>query len=226
MMARWRRLAVACAIAALVNMPILLVLLNSLQTTEAMLATRSVIPAVFTVSSYIFLFGHTPFLTFFANSGLIATVSTVGTLLAAGLAGYAMSRFTGWCLKIYGVALLLVQMFPIILALIPLFIIFRTLGLINNPLSVIIVYTAVHLPFATWMFRSYFDTIPRELDEAALVDGCSRLQAFFRIVLPLAGPGTAAVFSFLFSYNEFFVASVFLRDDSFMSVPVGVQMLT
>jgi len=76
------------------------------------------------------------------------------------------------------------------------------------------------------MFRSFFDTIPPELDEAALVDGCSRLQAFYRIVLPLSGPGLAAVaiFSFLFSYNEFFVASVFLRDESVMTIPVGVQM--
>ena len=222
----WLRVVVVGAIALLINTPILLVLLNSFQTTDAMLAASGVIPDVYTLANYSFLFGHTPFLIFFANSGLIATVSTIATLLAAGLAGYALSRFSGRALNIYGVALLLVQMFPIIMALIPLFIIFRTLGLINNPLSVIIVYTAVHLPFATWMFRSFFDSIPRELDEAALVDGCSRVQAFFRIVLPLAGPGTAAVavFSFLFSYNEFFVASVLLRDDTMMSVPVGVQM--
>ena len=220
------RLLVVVALALLVNTPVILVMLNSFQTTEAMQVARSVIPAKFTASNYAFLFGHTPFLRFFANSGLIAGVSTIATLFAAGLAGYALSRFHSRTLSIYGVILLLVQMFPIIMALIPLFIIFRTLGLINNPLSVIIVYTAVHLPFATWMFRAFFDTIPRELDEAALVDGCTRFGAFWCVVLPLAGPGTAAVavFSFLFSYNEFFVASVFLRDDSMMSVPVGVQM--
>ncbi len=117
-------------------------------------------------------------------------------------------------------------MFPIILALIPLFILFRTLGLINSPLSVIILYTVVHLPFATWMARSFFDTIPRELEEAALVDGCSRFGAFLRIVLPLSGPGLAAIaiFSFLFSYNEFFVANVFLRDENAMTLPVGITM--
>ena len=117
-------------------------------------------------------------------------------------------------------------MFPIILALIPLFLLFRPLGLINTPFSVIIVYAVVNLPFVTWMARSYFDTIPRELEEAALIDGCSHYGAFLRIVLPLTGPGLAAVsiFAFLLSYNEFFVANVFLRTQSAMTLPVGLQM--
>jgi ABC-type glycerol-3-phosphate transport system permease component len=214
------------ALVALVNAPIVLVVLNSFQTTDEMLASHSLIPAVLHLANYRFLLSRTPFLGFFLNSGLVATVSTVLTLVAAALAGYALSRWSGRSLALYGRLLLMVQMFPIIMALIPLFIIFRTLGLINNPLSVIIVYAAVHLPFATWMFRAFFDSIPRSLDEAALVDGCSKLMAFLRVVLPLCGPGLAAVaiFSFLFSYNEFFIASVFLRDDSVMTVPVGVQM--
>ena len=117
-------------------------------------------------------------------------------------------------------------MFPVILALIPLFVLFRKLGLINNPLSVIILYTVFQLPFATWMARSFFDTIPRDLEDAAMVDGCSRLRALIWIVLPLSGPGIAAIsiFSFLFSYNEFFVANIFLRDESAMTLPVGITM--
>jgi ABC-type glycerol-3-phosphate transport system permease component len=221
----WRVVAVS-AIALVINAPILFMALNSFQTTDQMLTSRSMIPASPTLANYYFLLQRTPYLEFFFNSGVIAATSTLATLIAAGLAGYCLSRWSGRLLAAYGRGLLMVQMFPLIMALIPLFIIFRTLGLINNPLSVIIVYTAVHLPFATWMFRSFFDTIPSELDEAALVDGCSRLQAFYRIVLPLSGPGLAAVaiFSFLFSYNEFFVASVFLRDESVMTIPVGVQM--
>jgi len=221
----WRVVAVS-AIALVINAPILFMALNSFQTTDQMLTSRSMIPASPTLANYYFLLQRTPYLEFFFNSGVIAAISTLATLIAAGLAGYCLSRWSGRLLAAYGRGLLMVQMFPLIMALIPLFIIFRTLGLINNPLSVIIVYTAVHLPFATWMFRSFFDTIPPELDEAALVDGCSRLQAFYRIVLPLSGPGLAAVaiFSFLFSYNEFFVASVFLRDESVMTIPVGVQM--
>ena len=220
------RLIAVAALALLINAPILLMVANSFQTTDQMMASHSVIPEHATVANYAFLFARTPFLTFFANSGLVAAVSTLLTLIGAALAGYALSRWNAPLLAGYARVLLMVQMFPIIMALIPLFIIFRVLGLIDDPLSVILVYAAVHLPFATWMFRSFIDAIPRELDEAALVDGCTRLSAFVRVVLPLAGPGTVAVtvFSFLFSYNEFFVASVFLREDSVMTVPVGVQM--
>jgi ABC-type glycerol-3-phosphate transport system permease component len=148
------------------------------------------------------------------------------SVAAAALAGYALSRFRSAALTAYSRLLFVVQMFPIILALIPLFVLFRSFGLINNPLSVIIVYTVVQLPFATWMARSFFDTIPTELEEAGLVDGCSRFGTFARIVLPLSGPGIAAVtiFSFLFSYNEFFVANIFLRDESSMTLPVGITM--
>lgn len=224
--AKWLRFVIVALLALLINAPVLLMVVNSFQTTDQMMVSRSVIPQQVTVTNYAFLFARTSFLRFFANSAIVAGVSTVLTVIGAGLAGYALSRWNTRLLAGYARVLLIVQMFPIIMALIPLFIIFRTLGLIDNPLSVIIVYGAVHLPFATWMFRSFIDAIPRELDEAALADGCTRISAFVRVILPLVGPGTAAVtvFSFLFSYNEFFVASVFLRDEGVMTVPVGVQM--
>ncbi|MFI5014943.1 MAG: carbohydrate ABC transporter permease [Hyphomicrobiales bacterium] len=223
---RWLLFAAVVATALLVNAPIILTILNSFQTTEQMLVSKSVFPQSFSLANYEFLLVRTAYLSFLGNTVLIAAVSTLLTLAAAALAGYALSRHHGFGLTAYSRILLGVQMFPIIMALIPLFIIFRSLGLINNPLSVILIYTVVHLPFATWMFRAFFDSIPRELEEAALVDGCSRMQAFGRVVLPLTGPGLAAVaiFSTLFSYNEFFVASVFLRDESTMTIPVGVQM--
>ena len=155
----------------------------------------------------------------------VALASTaLGTGLAA-LAGFAMSRFRLRVLGIYNQALLIVQMFPLILAIIPLFIIFRRLDMVNNFVPVILVYTVTQLPFATWMLRSYFDSVPKELDEAARVDGCPRLRGSVQIVLLLSTPGIAAVaiFSFLFSYNEFFISSVFLRDENHMTMPVGIQ---
>jgi ABC-type glycerol-3-phosphate transport system permease component len=117
-------------------------------------------------------------------------------------------------------------MFPLILTLIPLFILFRNLGLVNTRTSVVLIYTVVQLPFATWMFKAFFDAIPRELEEAAMIDGTSRFGAFWRIVLRLSGPGIAAVtiFTFLFSYNEYLIASIFLRDEAKMTIPVGIQM--
>jgi len=214
------------AIAVLINAPIILMVLNSFQTTEQMLMSKSVLPTAYTVANYEFLIARTSYLRFFSNSIVIAVVSTIVTIVAAAFAGYALSRYRTRPITVYSRILLMVQMFPIIMAIIPLFVIFRRLGLIDNPLSVIIIYATVHLPFATWMFRAFFDTIPRELEEAALVDGCSRFGAFLRVVLPLSGPGIAAVsiFSVLFSYNEFFVASIFLRSEVQMPIPVGVQM--
>ena len=223
---RWGLFLLLLAITTVINFPIIVMILNSFQTTEQILQTRSVFPEHFSLYNFEFLSTRTAFWTFFRNSVLVSGGSTAIGIAIAALAGYALSRFRHKGLGVYSRLLLMVQMFPIILALIPLFILFRGLGLINNPLSVILIYTVVHLPFATWMFKAFFDTIPRELEDAAQVDGCTKLEAFWRIVLPLSGPGTAAVaiFSFLFSYNEFFVASVFLRTESAMTVPVGIQM--
>jgi ABC-type glycerol-3-phosphate transport system permease component len=223
---RWTRFIVLTLIVLVVNLPIILVVLNSFQTTDELVGTRAIIPPHPTLANYTYLAARTSFLTFLANSFIVSGGAMLGSLIAAALAGYALSRFRGLLLGLHARALFVVQMFPIILALIPLFILFRWLGLINNPLSVVIVYTVTQLPFATWMARSFFDTIPRELEEAAQVDGCGKLRAFLRIVVPLSGPGLAAIaiFSFLFSYNEFFIANIFLRDESSMTLPVGIQM--
>ncbi len=222
---RWGLTALMTVIVLLVNLPIILMALNSLQTTQQIMASNSIIPEQFSLVNYQSL-TNTPFFTYLRNSLIVSLGATAFSVVAAVLAGYALSRFRNGLLDGYSTALFAVQMFPIILALIPLFILFRPLGFINSPMSVIIVYAVVNLPFVTWMARSYFDTIPRELEEAALIDGCSHIGAFVRIVLPLSGPGLAAVsiFAFLFSYNEFFIANVFLRTTEAMTLPVGIQM--
>ena len=222
----WGLTGIVFAIAIIINFPIILMALNSLQSTEAILARESLLPQNPDFDNYAFLFAKTPYLTFLKNSVVTALGSTVFSLTCAVFAGYALSRFRNGLLDFYGTALFAVQMFPIILALIPLFLLFRPLRLIDHPLSVIIVYGVINLPFSTWMSRSYFDTIPRELEEAALIDGCSHAGAFFRIVIPLCLPGLAAVsiFSFLLAYNEYFVANVFLRTEAAMTLPVGIQM--
>lgn len=222
---RWGLAGLMTIIVLVVNLPIILMALNSLQTTEQILASRSIIPQSFSLANYEGL-TRTPFFIYLRNSLVVSLGATGFSVTAAILAGYALSRFRNGLLDAYSTALFAVQMFPIILALIPLFLLFRPLGFINSPISVIIVYSVVNLPFVTWMARSYFDTIPRELEEAALIDGCGHIEAFLRIVLPLSGPGLAAVsiFAFLFSYNEFFVANVFLRTTESMTLPVGIQM--
>lgn len=222
----WLLAALMSVIVLVLNAPIILMILNSFQSTEDIVARRGIWPEVITFANYARLIADTPFLIYLKNSLITALGSTVFSVFAAVLAGYALARFRSPLLTGYSRLLLAVQMFPIILALIPLFLVFRTLGLIDNPLSVILVYGVANLPFATWMARGYFESIPRELEEAALIDGCSHYSAFFRVVLPLSGPGLAAVsiFSFLLSYNEYFVANVFLRTRDAMTLPVGIQM--
>ena len=222
---KWMLLFLGLAIVLIVDFPILTVALNSFRTTESIISSHSIVPSNLTLANYLYINTRTSFWTFLVNSGIVALSSTLlGTVLAS-LAGFAMSRFRARILGPYNQGLLIVQMFPLILAIIPLFIFFRSLNMANNFVPVILVYTVTQLPFATWMLRSYFDSIPRELDEAAKVDGCSPLRIFLQIILPLAVPGIVAVaiFSFLFSYNEFFISSVFLRDDSRMTMPVGIQ---
>ena len=218
--------ALLTVLVIVINFPVIFMALNSFQTTTEMLASRSVFPEHYSLANYIFLISRTPYLNYMMNSAITSLGSTVLSVFAGLLAGYALSRFSNVLLGIYSNFLFAIQMFPIILALIPLFILFKPLGLINNPLSVIIVYSLINLPFITWMSRSYFDTIPRELEEAALIDGCSPFRSFVQVILPLAGPGVAAVsiFAFLFSYNEFFVANVFLRTQNAMTLPVGIQL--
>ncbi len=223
---KWGLSALLLAIVLLVNLPIIAMIINSFKRTEEILSGSGLVPRALSLANYRYLNERTPFWTYFGNSVLVALGGTVLTIVVAALAGYALSRYRSFAITGYSRLLLMVQMFPLILTLIPLFILFRTLGLVNTRTSVVLLYTVVHLPFATWMFKAFFDAIPRDLEEAAQVDGSSKLGAFWRIVLRLSGPGVAAVtiFSFLFSYNEYLIASIFLRDEGKMTIPVGVQL--
>jgi ABC-type glycerol-3-phosphate transport system permease component len=222
---KWLLLVLGLAIVLVVDFPIITVALNSLRTTETIISSHSILPTQPTLANYLYINTRTRFWAFLLNSGIVAASSTLLGIVLASLAGFALSRYQVRILASYNQALLIVQMFPLILAIIPLFILFRNLDMVNNFVPVILVYTVTQLPFATWMLRSYFDSIPRELDEAATMDGCPPLRVFLQIILPLTAPGIAAVaiFSFLFSYNEFFISSVFLRDEVRMTMPVGIQ---
>ncbi|MBA2679790.1 MAG: carbohydrate ABC transporter permease [Ktedonobacteraceae bacterium] len=211
----------------ILDYPVFTIFLNAFRSTAEIISTTSIIPQHPTLENFAYLNNRTNFWGFFTSSIIVSVLGTALSILCAASAGYALSRYHQLNpVRNYSRALMLVQMFPLILALIPLFIIFHSAGLVNTYWSVILVYTVLNLPFATWMFEGFFDAIPRELEEAAYVDGCSRLRTLTRIVLPLSGPGTAAVtiFTFLLCYNEFLIASIFLRDPDTMTIPVGIQM--
>jgi ABC-type glycerol-3-phosphate transport system permease component len=224
---KWSLSLLMLVLVLLLDYPIFAIFLNAFRSTSEILSTTSIIPQHPTLDNFAYLSARTNFWGFFVSSLIVAGLGTIISILCAGAAGYALSRYHKLrFVSTYSRGLMLVQMFPLILALIPLFIIFKVAGLINTYYAVILVYTVLNLPFATWMFEGFFDAIPRELEEAAFVDGSSRLGSLARIVLPLSGPGTAAVtiFTFLLCYNEYLIASIFLRDPDTMTIPVGIQM--
>ncbi len=225
---RWTLFFILLLITLLVNLPVINMVINSFHTTDDIIRTGASWFAPFTTGNYAFVMLKTAFWTWFGNSMMVSLGAVVISVVLSAFAGYALSRYTNWGIRAYSRLLLVKQMFPLILALIPLFVLFRNFRLIDNPFSAILIYSVINLAFATWMFKAFFDSIPRELEEAAHVDGCTRVQALLRIVLPLVGPGTVAVsiFSFLFSFNEYLIANVFLRSEDKMTLPVGLQTFT
>ena len=171
-------------------------------------------------------FGHGSFNRYFFNSVLAATSST---LLALGLgvpAAYGLSRFRwprGWARGI-SFWILSTRMMPPIVTIVPLFLMLRQVGLLNSLAGLTLVYTAFNLPFVVWMMRGFFDETPRELEEAAMLDGESRLGALLRVVLPLVRPGLAAtaVFCLIIAWNEFLFALILSQTESAMTLPVGI----
>lgn len=158
-------------------------------------------------------------------SAAVSAATTVVGLSLAVTAAYALSRFR-FPGREGSLSLLLVsQMFPAVLTLIPIYYILQKLGLLNSLWGLIFVYSTSSLPFCVWMLKGYFDTIPRELEEAALMDGARPSRVLWSIVLPLARPALAvtALFSFMTAWNEFILAATLLNDASLFTLPVGIQ---
>lgn len=159
------------------------------------------------------------------NSIVIAFFSSAAVLFLGSMAGYALARFVfrKWKNKDIAVWILSNRMFPPVAVLIPYFLIMRTLRLLDNPLSIIIAHTILNLPLGVWLMIDFFRDLPRDLDDAALIDGCSFMGAFFRIALPLVAPGLVAVFvlSFIFSWNEFIFVLV-LGFNKAITIPITI----
>jgi multiple sugar transport system permease protein len=159
------------------------------------------------------------------NSIVIAFFSSAAVLLLGSMAGYALARFVfrKWKNKDIAVWILSNRMFPPVAVLIPYFLIMRTLRLLDQPLAIIIAHTILNLPLGVWLMIDFFRDLPKDLDDAALIDGCSFLGAFFRIALPLVAPGLVAVFvlSFIFSWNEFIFVLV-LGFNKSITIPITI----
>lgn len=170
------------------------------------------------------LFGTTLFLNWAVNTLWISIASTSVSLFAGVLAGYALSRLVFPGSTIYGIMIFITYLVPPTLLFIPLTGVVTWMGLQDTSWSLIFTYPTFLVPFSTWLLMGYFQTIPKELEECARIDGATRLQAMTKIVIPLAIPGilSAGIFSFTLSWNEFLYALVFIHSPEMKTIPVGV----
>lgn len=189
--------------------------------------TSMYIPDPWTIDQYKSLVLDTPFLTWFRNTTLVATGSTFISVFFAALAAYALARLKFVGAGTITTVLLITYLLPAPLLFIPLYRILTDLGIINTYASLILTYPTFLMPFATWVMMGYFRSIPVELEEAAMLDGTSRIGAFWHVTLPLAAPGLLSVtlFAFTNAWNEFLFAFVFITSDNLKTLPVGLQLL-
>lgn len=189
---------------------------------------RAIVPWPRTISwsNFVAVMTEQPFGRWILNSAVIAAATTVIGVFLATTAGYAFSRFSFPGRRTGLMAFLVSQMFPGTLMLIPLYIIVvQWLGLGSTWIGLILVYATTSIPFCVWMLKGYFDTIPKELEESARIDGASSAQIFVRIILPLAKPAVAvtALFSFMTGWNEFILAATFMDQELMYTAPVGLR---
>ena len=175
--------------------------------------------------SYGTLFLKTDFLTWMKNSFLVSFVVTLTGVVLASTSGYALSRFNFMGRRAVLSSLLMTQMFPATMLLLPFFILLAKLKLINSYLGLIIIYSSTALPFCIWQMKGYYDTIPDALEEAARIDGCSRFSAFTKVILPVSAPALVitALFSFMASWSEYVVAAIVLQDPRLYTLPLGLK---
>jgi ABC-type glycerol-3-phosphate transport system permease component len=178
-----------------------------------------------TLINYRYIFTETPAGRYALNSLFIASTTVVLALVITTLGAYALSRFRFKARRHLGTYLIGGQMFPAVLMLIPVFTLLARLELVNTYFGLILINTMGTLPFCTWMLKGYFDTVPVELEESAMIDGCGRLSAIARVFLPVAAPGIAAValFAFTNAWQEFMFALTMMKDMEKYTLSVGIN---
>lgn len=178
-----------------------------------------------TLRNYTHVLGDTEFLTWFGNSLVIVGCTTGLGVFVAATTGYAVSRFRFPGMRPLMWLLLITQMFPVAILIVPLYTIMSALGWLNQPISLIVTYLTVAVPFCAWMMKGYFDTIPVEIDESGRVDGLNPFGAFWRLVVPLAKPGIAvtAFYTFITAWAEVAYASAFMTGEENLTLAAGLQ---
>ncbi|WP_039637137.1 carbohydrate ABC transporter permease [Streptomyces sp. 769] len=179
----------------------------------------------FTLDNYTHVLTGTSFLTWFGNSVVVVALTTVIGVFTAATTGYAVSRFRFPGMRPLLWLLLITQMFPVAVLIVPLYNLLASLGLLNQPLGLVLTYLTIAVPFCAWMMKGFFDTIPVEIDEAGRVDGLTPFGTFWRLVLPLARPGLAVTgfYTFVTAWAEVAYASAFMTGEDNLTLAGGLQ---
>ena len=221
-------ISLALLICAVVLLPLLWMVISSFKPeTEIYKVPPTIFPEKWSLEGYRLLFLYTKFPRYFLNTFIVATSSAVIAILLSIGGVYGVTRFRFVGAQIFTFLILMIYMLPPILLTIPLFTLWVRVGLADSLFSLTLSYVAITFPFALWMSRSYFDTIPIELEEAAMVDGATRFKAFIFITVPQAMPGLIAtfIFTFILAWNEYVLALVLLSSDENYTVSLGVANL-
>ena len=218
--------AVAIPLAAFIALPLIWMFISSLKpAAELFTSPPQILPTTFTTQWYQTVFTGSGAAMFFWNSFVVGAISTLLCLTMGIFASYAITRFDFPGKRIFLAAALVTYMFPAIVLFVPIYLTLNALGLIDTRLGLVVCHTILSFPFAVWMLKSFFETIPKEIDEAAWVDGSSYLSTFIRIVLPLSLPGifSVGIFVFVLSWNEYLFASIVMSSADMKTIPVGIS---
>jgi multiple sugar transport system permease protein len=224
-----KMLRLLAAAAVLLNgfFPALWILLTSLKT-ETELTAKPITwwPTEPTLANYVQAFNDQPLLRYLGNSAAVALLSTVLALTVSVMAAYAIARLNLKHRQLILTAIVASSMFPLVTLLVPIFETMRALGLLNTYAALVVPYTVLNLPVCTLVLVSFFQSIPRDLENAAMIDGCTRMGALVRVVLPLAAPGvfTAGILAFVNAWDEFLLALSLNAGASMRTLPVGITL--
>ena len=220
---------VILAVAALfVLVPVFWMVSTSLKPETELFSTPPRLwPSTPDFSAFVRVFTDYPFVDYFRNSLVVVSASTFVSLAFSTLSAYGLSRFNFRGKGSFLTFLLISQMFPSIMLLIPYYKIMQTFGLVNTQVALVVTYVSFTIPFCSWMMYGYFKSIPRELDEAASIDGAGRFGTVARIVLPLTLPGVVAtaIYAFVTGWNEYIFALILTSSEDMKTVPVGIGQL-
>ena len=224
-----RLLRLVAAAVVVVNgfFPALWILLTSLKT-EAELVAKPItwLPHLPTLQNYVQAFADQPLLLYLGNSVRVALLATVCSLVVSAGAAYAIARLNLKRRQLILTAIVASSMFPLVTLLVPIFETMRSLGLLNTTTALVLPYTVLNLPVCTLVLVSFFQAIPKDLENAAMIDGCTRLGALWRVVVPLSAPGvfTAGILAFVNAWDEFLLALSLNASASMRTLPVGISL--